>query len=545
MGHERLAKSGRFANGRGEISMSGQVEQGTARKLAQEFLHGRLNRRQLLERASLAGVGLTSLGAAIAGPTFGPMSALAQAAGEITIASDGDIDLLDPHISQLLVFGNQIRFTVFNGLVKYAPDLSYVGDLAASWENPDDKTYIFTLRDGLTYHSGQAVEASHVEFSYKRAAESNTIWASRVSNIAAYEVIDAKTIKMTLTNVQADFLDGLVQLSIISPEIAPELTTKAIGTGPFKFVEWTPNDQIVLEANPNYHEAGVPGVAKLTFKILPEAQIAINNVKSGTVNAVLNVPVSQAAPLKTDASLSTIIVPTSSFPLFELLGKNHEAIRTNVKVRQAIAHCLDKDAVQATVYNGEGNQKWSFVGSTHWAYKEIAGYAYDPAAAQALLAEAGVSDLEFTCLCIQGYPDGERAATIWQAGLAEAGITMNIEVQELSVWLENYIGHTYDVIWNVFPGFADPNYFVSLGLQPHLQDGWTNAEAARIAAESNQLLDQAMRMELYSQLQDIFVEELPVLVIQETPQASLTQTNVTGWEINPLGFVFVDDVKIG
>jgi ABC-type transport system substrate-binding protein len=161
------------------------------------------------------------------------------------------------------------------------------------------------------------------------------------------------------------------------------------------------------------------------------------------------------------------------------------------------------------------------------------------------LEEAGVTDLEFSCLCIQEYPDGGKAATIWQAGLAEAGITMNVEVQALSVWLDNYINHTYDVIWNVFPGFADPNYFVSLGLDPHLKDGWTNAEAAQIAVAANQTLDQAQRTEMYGRLQDLTIAELPVIVVQETPQASLTATGITGWEINPLGFVFVDDVKVG
>jgi ABC-type transport system substrate-binding protein len=228
-----------------------------------------------------------------------------------------------------------------------------------------------------------------------------------------------------------------------------------------------------------------------------------------------------------------------------MLGKNNELIRTNAKVRQALAHCLDKSAVQATVYSGEGLPKWTFVGSTHWAFKDVAGYDYNPAGAAEILAGEGVSDLEFTCLCIQGYPDGERAATIWQAGLAEAGVKMNIEVQELGVWLDNYINHTYDVIWNVFPGFADPNYFVSLGLMPHIQDGWTNPEAARLATETNQVLDQAQRTELYAELQDIFVADLPVIVIQETPQASLMQPNVTGWEINPLGFVFVKNAKLG
>jgi peptide/nickel transport system substrate-binding protein len=535
-----------------------------AHGLVDALYGGRLTRRQLLERAGVLGVGAATLGAAIANPSFGRLTALAQASGEITIASDGDIDTLDPHISQLLVYGNQIRFTVFNGLVKYAPDLSYVGDLAASWTNPDDKTYVFVLKDGLTYHDGTAVQASDIQFSYERAAASKTIWASRVANIDTYEVQDAKTIKITLKTIQADFIDGLVQVSIISPAIAaacfapmpgatPEAApagagvgTTAIGTGPFKFISWTPNDNIQLEANPNYHEAGVPGVSKLTFKILTDAQVAIANVQSGTVNAALNIPVSQAAPLQGSKDVTPIIVATSSIPLFEF-GKNNATINGSAKVRQALASCLDKDSIQQVVYNGQGKPKWSFVPTSHWAYKEEAGYPYNTGTAKQMLSDEGVSNFEFTCLCIQGYPDGEKAATIWQAGLAEAGVKMNIEVQELSVWLNNYINETCDVLWNVFPGFADPNYFVSLGLKPHLADtgNWKNPDAAKLADEANQTLDQAKRTDLYAQLQDITVADLPVIIIQETPQASITQPNVSGWQINPLGFVFVDQVKIG
>jgi peptide/nickel transport system substrate-binding protein len=347
-----------------------------------------------------------------------------------------------------------------------------------------------------------------------------------------------------MNEVQADFLDGLVPLSIISPEIAENIEDEAIGSGPFRFVEWVPNDHISLEANEDYYEEGVPGVATLRFNILPEAQVAITNLQAGDVNGVLTVPVSQAIPLEGDDRLQVMTVPTSSIPLFEMLGQNNETIRTNVRVRQALAHCLDKATIQQTVYSGEGLPKWTFVPSTSWAYQDVPGYDYDPETARSILEEEGASDLQFTCLCIQGYPDGERAATIWQAGLAEAGVTMNIELQELSVWLDNYIAHTYDVIWNVFPGFADPNYFVSLGLQPHLQDGWDNQEAADLADSANATLDQAERTELYGRLQELFVEELPIIVIQETPQTSLMAPNVSGWEINPLGFIFLDDVTI-
>ena len=214
-----------------------------------------------------------------------------------------------------------VRLTCFNSLVRYGPTLDYLPDLAESWENPDDRTYVFTLREGVTYHNGQAVEASHVEFSYKRIAEKNTVFSSRVANVAVYEVIDPRTIKLVLKAVQADFIDGLILLSIISPEIAEEIETTAIGTGPFKFVEWVPNDHITLERNPDYYEADVPGVETLTFQIIPEAQVAITNLQAGGVNGVLDVPVSQAAPLKEDAAISTLIVPTSSIHIFELHGQ--------------------------------------------------------------------------------------------------------------------------------------------------------------------------------------------------------------------------------
>jgi peptide/nickel transport system substrate-binding protein len=526
--------------------MAQPAELQRARALALEFITGRLSRRELLVRAAAFGVGLPILGAALANPVF-LQSASAQAAGgELTVAISADIDTLDPHVSQLLMFNNVIRLTAFNSLVKYGPNLDYLGDLAEKWENPDEKTYVFTLRDGVTYHNGQAVEASHVEFSYKRIADKQTVFSSRVANVESYEVVDPKTIKITLKTVQADFIDGLILLSIISPEIAEKIETEAIGTGPFKVTDWVVNDHITLEKNPDYYETGVPTIDKLTFRVIPEAQVAITNLQSGDVQGVLDLPVSQAAPLKDSSDVKPLIVPTSSIHIFELMGKNSPEVLSSPKVRQALAHCLDKDAVQQTVFSGEGRQKWTFVAAGSWAYKDVPGYEYDTAKAKALLAEAGYPNgFEITVIIPSGYPDGEKASTIWQAGLAEAGVKLNLEVQELSVWVENYVGHNYDVTWNVFPGFADPNYFVALDLQPHFADQWKNPEAEQAAEDANATIDQAARTELYGKLQDLFVADLPVLVIQEAPQASLTAPNVTGWEINSLGFVIIKNATVG
>lgn len=520
-----------------------------ARELMQAFLTGRIDRRQLMARAGAAGVSLSALGAL----AVAPWSAIgvsaqdgtpaAEPAGDLVVAAGGDIDTLDPQVSQLLLYGDMMRRPVFSTLVGYADDLSYVGDLAESWENPDETTYVFTLREGATYHDGTPVTAADVEYSFERIVELETVLSTRVANVDSYEVIDDRTISVKLTNVQADFLDGLTQIAIISEAIAADVENTPIGSGPFAFVEWVPNDHIALEAYAGYYGDG-PGVATLRFNILPEPQVAINNLKSGDVQGVLDIPVSQTVPLEGDDSVVVLNVPTSSIHLFEMLGKNNEMIRNNVRVRQALAMSLDKSAVQQTVFAGGGFPKWTFVGSSSWAYDDLPGYAYDPAGAKTILEEEGASDLEFTVLCIQGYPDGERAATIWQAGLDEAGVKMNIEVQELSVWLDNYLNHTYDVIWNVFPGFADPNYFISLGLQPHLADGWTNAEAAELAATANQTIDQEVRKEQYDRLQELFVEELPIMVIQEAPKVSLTAPNVANWGINSLSWVLLNDVTI-
>ena len=518
-----------------------------ARTLMQEFFAGRIDRRQLMTRAAAAGVSVSALGAIAVAPwkalgvAAQDATASAEPTGDLVVAASGDIDTLDPQVSQLILYGDMMRRTVFSSLLNYAEDLSYVGDLAESWDNPDDTTYVFTLREGVTYHDGTPLTAADVEFSFNRVVEKETVWSSRLTNVESYEVIDDRTISIKLSEVQADFLDGISQIAIISEAIAADIENTPIGSGPFTFVEWVPNDHISLEAYDGYYGDG-PGVATLRFNILPEPQVSITNLKSGDVQGVLDIPVSQAGPLEGDDSVVVINVPTSSIPLFEMLGKNNELIRTNTRVRQALAMCLDKNAVQQTAYAGGGLPKWTFVGSSSWAYNDLPGYEYDPAAAQAILEEEGASDLEFTVLCIQEYPDGERAATIWQAGLGEAGVTMNIEIQELSVWLDNYLNHTYDVIWNVFPGFADPNYFVSLGLQPHFADGWTNAEAAELATTANQTLDQSVRKEQYDRLQEIFVEELPIIVIQETPKVSLTAPEVQNWEINSLSWVLLNNV---
>ncbi len=479
-----------------------------------------------------------------------PIAAQAAAAGgtapQVTIAAANDIDTADPHINQSLVYGNVVRLNVFNALVRYADDLSYVPDLAEKWENPDAQTYVFHLRQGVKYHNGQELEASHVEYSYKRIGDKKAVFATRVANIDTYEVLDKYTIRMHLSAPQADFIDGLVGLSIVAPEVDADLDKKPVGSGPFQFVEWVPNDHITLQRFPGYFEPNLARVDKLVFKIIPDPQVAITNMQAGAIDGILDVPLTQAETFKSSASITPIIQSTSSIHILELMGKKSEPIRSSAKVRQALAMCLDKAAIQKVAFAGEGRPKWSWVPYGTWAYKDEEGYPFDPARAKALLAEAGYPNgFTFSVNLLNGYPEGEKIATIWQAGLQQAGVTLQLQAMERAVWSPAYRAHDFDVSWNVFPGFADPNYFVAYDLKVHLADQWQNAEAAQLADQAATTLDQNQRKDLYAKLQDIFVADMPVIVTQEVPAASLVKSSISGWTINPIGQVIVRGVSVG
>lgn len=476
----------------------------------------------------------------------GAVPTSASIAPQVTIAAANDIETADPHINQALVYGNVVRLNVFNALVRYADDLSYVPDLAEKWENPDAQTYVFHLRQGVKYHNGQELEASHVEYSYKRIADKKAVFATRVANIDTYEVLDKYTISMHLSAPQADFIDGLVGLSIVAPEFDADLDKKPVGSGPFQFIEWVPNDHITLQRFPGYFEPNLARVDKLVFKVIPDPQVAVTNMQAGAVDGILDTPLTQAETFKSSSSITPVIQSTSSIQILELMGKKSEPIRTSAKVRQALAMCLDKAAVQKVAFAGEGHPKWSWVPYSSWAYKEEEGYAFDPAKAKALLAEAGYPNgFTFSVNLLNGYPEGEKIATIWQAGLQQAGVTLQLQSMERAVWSPAYRAHDFDVSWNVFPGFADPNYFVAYDLKVHLADQWQNAEAAQLADQAATTLDQSQRKDLYAKLQDIFVSDMPVIVIQEVPGASLVKSNISGWKINPIGQVIVRGVSVG
>ncbi|HIC90030.1 MAG TPA: ABC transporter substrate-binding protein, partial [Anaerolineae bacterium] len=347
--------------------------------------------------------------------------------GTLVIASTQDIDNYDPHWNQLIAYEVLIGHNVFNYLTKLGPDMTVRPDLAESWDiSEDGKVYTFHLRPNAKFHNGRPVVADDVVYSFNRTIEQKMTFASKLEPIESIEAVDDHTVRITTKSPWAPFLEDIAVLAIVPKEAADTLAKEPVGSGPFRFVEWVPNDHITLEKNPDYDVPGVPRLDKLVIKILPDYSVALTNLEAGEVHAVYEVPAADAARFKgrEDVAFHTPAASNSLF-LFELAVNRYEPLK-DVRVRRALAMCLDKETIRQNVYFGEGDIQWSPLPKSSWAYIEPEGVPYDPEGAKALLAEAGYPDgFELNVETISGLAVMENVATIWQDGLSKAGIKLN------------------------------------------------------------------------------------------------------------------------
>ncbi|MCS6940999.1 MAG: ABC transporter substrate-binding protein [Roseiflexaceae bacterium] len=466
--------------------------------------------------------------------------------GALTVAINGDIDNFDPAFNQLILYEAVIRNTVFSPLVTLDKDMRIVPALAASWEQQDETTWIFNLRRGVTFHNGKPFSAEDVLHTFDRTIKQQMIFASKLEPIERTEVIDDYTLKITLKRPVATFLDDLYNVAITPSNVSDEeLKRKPVGAGPFRFVSWTPNEAIVLERNPNYWEPGKPRLDRLTFRVLPDTTAAILNLLAGEVDAIYDVPVAEAQAVKDNQDI-IFHRPSASGSLFliELGIANNPALQ-DVRVRQALAHTIDRATINQTVYFGEGQVTCTPLPAFSWAYVEQECPAYDLERARTLLKEAGKSDLKFSIEVISGVKAMEDIATIWQASLRQIGVTLEINKSELNTWLDRYVNKNYDTIANWFNTSSDPNSMFDIIYKPLLASVYNNPEMSQLILDAAATSDRSARKAMYAELQRMTVDETaPLIVVMGQPMLALTSRKVTNWEMNGRNVILFQDVTV-
>ncbi|MEO9703913.1 MAG: ABC transporter substrate-binding protein, partial [Nitratireductor sp.] len=375
-------------------------------------------------------------------------TALALASSTSVLAAKTDLVVgvvlepphLDPTAGAAAAIDEIVYANVFEGLTRIGRGGEVQPALAESWEISDDgKVYTFKLRAGATYHDGSAFDAEDVKFSLERAMAEDSTNAQKglFAAIDTVEIVDPTTVKVTLKQPQGSFLYNLGwgDAVIVASESADGNKENPVGTGPFKFDNWAKGSSITLSKAEGYWGEPV-ALDTVEFRIIPDAAAAVPALLTGDVHAFPNMPAGDALP-QIEADPRFVVVVGSTEGETILSTNNKKPPFDNLKVRQAIAHALDREAIIAGNGSGFGTPIGSHFSPGNEAYVDLTGtYPHDIEKAKALLKEAGFEDGFKATLKLPPPSYARDGGQIVASQLREVGIELEIIPVEWAQWLE-------------------------------------------------------------------------------------------------------------
>jgi len=464
---------------------------------------------------------------------------------EFTYVIHADIDDFNPYTSQAVQYAYFFTFNCFEPLFHLNADMEYEMDLAQSFEQVDDVTYTFKLREDVTFHNGEKFTAQDVihTINYVKDEANGSYKQTSFANVAEMTATDDYNLTIKLSSPTPAFLDSLAWLAITSKSTdVSSLTTKPIGTGAFRFDSWTPNDSIKLSKYEQYWDADNVHFDKVTLKPYTDYTLAINGLYAGDVDYISNMSIEQAQAVDTGKNAKVITAKSSNLTyLFEVGLHNVEAFQ-DANVMKAMKLVLDKAAINSSVYGGMGTAATSVFPSGAKYHKPTDTEGYDLEEAKRLMAESAYPDgFEFEVMVLSGDTNSEMACVIWQQELAKLGITMKINMCESSIWLDAYLGRTYDMICNYYSMVgSDPATFCTIILAPYADHQCKDMpELFQQIATGASSSDEAVRKAAYAQIQDMVSASSPVISYMEAPQVAAAASNVEGVTMNGMAHVFL------
>lgn len=455
-----------------------------------------------------------------------------QPGGTLRIGTSQDVRSLDPH--RTTGSADKPVFNVFNALTRGGVNGEVIPELATSWETPDPTTYIFHLQEGVKFHNGREMVADDVIYSFNRVLdpELGSRYRGQLAGIAEMEAIDDYTLKITLNDPFTPFLVYMQDVRIVPEEAAEDLSTAPIGTGPFRFGEWVPNDHLTLAKNEDYWEEGLPYLDELRYQVVRDQQSGVIAFDTGTLDMVLADVLGSSELLEMqDSEEVTLHAPTveASYELI-LLDNAHEPTN-DVRVRKAIAHALNRDIISEVVYDGLFPPAHTLFPPEHWAYNaELTQPEYDLEAAAALFEEAGVTELSFITWAVD--PQRRQIAEILQQELAQIGVALDVRPVETAQLIEQVYptDRTYQISNTAYLREIDPDGWLKYYYAPN-EVNYSNPALEEVLVAARSEPDQEKRKPLYDQAQQIILEDTPNIPLVFRHTWSATRGNVAGLEV--------------
>lgn len=459
-------------------------------------------------------------------------------ASSITIGIPQDIeDSLDPH-KAVAAGTEEILFNMYDGLVNPDSEGNLVDALAASHTISDDgKVYTFTLRDGVKFHDGSLLTAEDVKYSLDRCADASDgepLVAAYLA-IESVNIVDEKTVEVVLKEPDKEFLPYMT--TAIIPAANEDPAGNPIGTGPYKFVSRSPQENFILEKFDDYW--GTPAnIEKVTLRIIANGDAIVTSLNGGSVDMFCRITQAQADQLSDDFE-----VLEGTMNLVQAMYLNNEREPFNdVRVRQALSIAVDPQGIMDLISDGKGTQIGSSMFPTFGKYymEELNDlYPVDAEKAKQLLADAGYPDgFTFTVKVPSNYQPHIDTAQVVAEQLKQIGVTAEIQLIEWESWLSDvYTDRDYEAtivgvdassltaaaLLERFTSTAGNN-FVNYS-NPAYDEAFNNAKAS---------VDEEERTKYYKECERILAEDAANVYIQDLPCFVALNKKYGGYEFYPL-----------
>lgn len=462
--------------------------------------------------------------------------------GSLTIGvrrEAGELDIHKPSVGTT----RQYARALYNALFRVDVKGTVTGELVDTWETPDPTTYVFKLRQGITFHDGTPFDAEAVKFNLDRIKDpaNGAFYRTQLDGIEKIEVVDPATVRLTLTAPDSTLPARLSDAAgwIVSPAAVQkwgdDFATHPVGTGPFEFVEWVKDDHLKLKRFANYWESDADGnklpyLDELVFRPNTDVTVLFAALRSGEMDILETMQANDLAIAQEDANLEVNQgVGNTVISWFNLVKPPFD----NKALRQAVSLAIDYEGIHEALYRGTGSPGQYFIDSTSWAFDPKGTfYTHDPAAAKAKLAEAGSpSGFTFTLL-VNTVSSEVLLAEAMQAQLAEVGITMNIQQNESSVNAARRASGDFEASLSPLPPQPDPDQRTYSNLvtgQGVNRGKYSNPEVDRLLNAARASADQAARAAAYREAQAIVLDDAPVAFIHQDAALQPYRTRVHGF----------------
>ncbi|GAB4382349.1 MAG: ABC transporter substrate-binding protein [Elainellaceae cyanobacterium] len=506
-------------------------------------------------------------------PTAEGGSAPAADTSTLVFGTGGDPANLE---SGNITDGNSIyvQQQIYDRLIDFEPGTAeLVPGLATEWSVSDDGlTWTFNLREGVQFHDGTEFNAEAVKTNFERwwdpnhplgfrdAGKSYEIWSDlfggykgdEASLLQAVNAPDANTVEFVLKQPFAAFPAAVASgyFGIASPTAIEEAGadygiagSTAVGTGPFKFVEWRTGDRVVLEKNADYWN-GEPAADQLVFRIIKEPAARLAELRAGSIDFTVDLAPDQLAELQGDSNLAEVRRPSFNVG-YLALNPSYEPLASK-EVRQAIAMAINRKAIVDSFWSGLGVTDSHFTPPSMQEYQDanLGEYEYNPEKARELLTQAGYPDgfdLELWYMPVSRpyYPTPKPIAEAFAADLGEIGINVTLNTKDWAAYLEDrqkapgfqafMLGWTGD--------YGDPDNFLYAHFGPGATTdigNWKNDRVFELL-DSAREAEESERGEMYAEVDTILFEEAVRIPIVHSEPLLAQRANITGWSPSPLG----------